>query len=431
MRLSGGLLYGYSAWTDFYEGTKKIATDTKGAYVGSPDWQLRMHLVSLQAGVDLSQGLGLQLTAPFVRAESTRPLSADSVQSGVDADGNPLTETADQGVGDVEARLRFNLGTLTGLRGGMIPRVVVHAGAVAPTGNFIIKGQSDTSRYVSVGRGVWWVLGGVDVSGQILDRLGYMAQVAARVPVGTVNGAEGYLFRWGPEVRVNAGPTVAILPGLLAAALGVELLWRDPGEERIFAESDLGPFPNGGGTFVTGTATVQVQLPANLSLIASARLPLAYDVNGIQPVVGPGIFAGLSWNWAVSDPASAKSTPARRPAWQVGEPPKSQLIKSLLVPGKITIVDYWATWCGPCKKLAPQVEAFAAGRKDVVLRKVDATNWGVVEMGEHLPAVAGLPVLDVYGRDGKLISRRVGPPCFSFADDVPTALPSEATAVKR
>ena len=431
MRFSGGLLYGYSAWTDFYEGTEKIPSSQKRGYITTSDWQLRMHLVSLQAGVDLPQGLGLQLTAPFVRAESTRAADDTSIQSGVDADGTALTETADQGIGDLEARLRFNLGTLTGLRGGKIPRVVVQVGAVAPTGDFIIKGQSDTSRYVSVGRGVWWVLAGLDVSGQALDWLGYMAQVAARVPIGTVNGAEGYLFRWGPEVRVNGGPTVAIVPGLLAAALGVELLWRDPGEERIFIDSELGPFPNGGGTFLTATATVQVQLPANLAFIASGRLPLAYDVNGIQPVVGPGIFAGLSWNWAVSDPASTVPKPDAAAAWKVGEPPRSELIASLLVPGKITIVDYWATWCGPCKKLAPQVEAFAAGRDDVVLRKVDATNWGVAEMGEHLPAVAGLPFLDVYGRDGKLISRRIGPPCFSFAEDVPAALPSEATPAVR
>lgn len=384
-----------------------------------------MHLVSLQGGVDLAQGLGLQLTAPFVRAGSVRSHDGVSEISGVDADGIDLMESSDQGLGDVEARLRLQLNTLTGLSGGAMPRVLLHAGAVAPTGNFIVKGQADTSRYVSVGRGVWWVLAGADVSGQIVDRVGYLAQIAARLPMGTVHGLDGYLFRWGPEVRVNVGPTASIVPGLLSAALSAEVLWRDPGEERIFSESALEPFPNGGGTFWTATATVQVQLPANLALVASGRLPLAFDVNGIQPGVGPSIFAGISWNWAAAPDAAAK--PAGPPAWKVGEPPRSKLIADLLVPGKITIVDYWATWCGPCKKLAPLVEAFAASRDDVELRKVDATEWGLAEMSAHLPAVAGLPVLDVYGRDGKLIARRVGPPCFDFAADVPAPLPAEAT----
>lgn len=420
-------MYGYSAWTDFYAGSKRMSEEDKRGYVSTPDWQLRMHLMTLQAGVDLAQGFGLQLTAPFVRAESTRTFNGTSPAKGFDKFGTALTETTDQGLGDLEARVRVQVNTVTGLNGGKTPRMVVQAGAVAPTGNFIVKGQADTSRYVSVGRGVWWLLAGADISGGVTDWLGYLGQIAARIPLGTLHGVDGYLFRWGPEVRFNAGPTISIVPGLLSAALGAELLWRDPGQERIYSGSDIEEFPNGGGTFWTATATVQVQLPANLSLIANGRLPIAYDATGIQPVVGPGVFAGVSWNWAApADPAKTPAVAAPAP-WRVGEPPRSKLIADLLVPGKITIVDYWATWCEPCKKLAPQVEAFAASRHDVALRKVDATDWGRDEMNAHLPAVAGLPVLDIYGPDGKLLARRVGPPCFEFANDVPVTLPSEAT----
>ena len=106
---------------------------------------------------------------------------------------------------------------------------------------------------------------------------------------------------------------------------------------------------------------------------------------------------------------------------EVGEAPKEELIAKLLVPGKITIVDYWATWCGPCKKLAPIVEAYADGRDDVVLKKVDATEWEAPEMGRYLPAVSGLPVLDIYGPDGRLIRRIDGSECFDFAKHVPAA----------
>ncbi len=425
--MSAGLLYGYSAWTDFYAGSKALSAEDKRGYVSTPDWQLRMHLMSLQAGVDLAQGFGVQLTAPFVRAESTRTFTGTSPAKGFDQFGTALTETADQGLGDLEARLRVNVNTVTGLLDGKMPRIVIQAGAAAPTGNFIVKGQADTSRYVSVGRGVWWILAGADVSGGVTDWLGYLGQVAARVPLGTLHGVDGYLFRWGPELRVNAGPTFAVIPGLLSAALGAEMQWRDPGQERIYSGSDIEKFPNGGGTFWTATATIQVQLPANLSLIANGRLPFAYDATGIQPVIGPGVFAGVNWNWAQAAAPAGVAKPVAPSPWKVGEPPRSSLIAGLLVPGKITIVDYWATWCEPCKKLAPQVEAFAAGRADVVLRKVDATDWGRDDMNEHLPAVAGLPVLDIYGPDGKLVSRRVGPPCFEFAADVPAPMPAEAT----
>jgi thiol-disulfide isomerase/thioredoxin len=49
---------------------------------------------------------------------------------------------------------------------------------------------------------------------------------------------------------------------------------------------------------------------------------------------------------------------------------------AVAVPGKITIVDYWATWCEPCKVIEPALEHLAEEQPDLIaIRRVDASSW--------------------------------------------------------
>lgn len=38
---------------------------------------------------------------------------------------------------------------------------------------------------------------------------------------------------------------------------------------------------------------------------------------------------------------------------------------------KLVMVDFYATWCGPCKVIAPKIEKMSQEFKDVVFMKVD------------------------------------------------------------
>lgn len=71
----------------------------------------------------------------------------------------------------------------------------------------------------------------------------------------------------------------------------------------------------------------------------------------------------------------------------------------LTVPGMVTVVDFYATWCGPCRRLAPVLEAMIANDPEVVLRKVDIGNWeSPVVRRYNIPSVPNVRVFDRRGR---------------------------------
>jgi copper chaperone CopZ len=82
---------------------------------------------------------------------------------------------------------------------------------------------------------------------------------------------------------------------------------------------------------------------------------------------------------------------------------KSKLdIDNVLVPGKITLVDFYADWCGPCTVLERRLERYMAAHPGIALRRVNIGKWNnaAARQATSLGATA-LPYVRVYGRDGK------------------------------
>ena len=61
------------------------------------------------------------------------------------------------------------------------------------------------------------------------------------------------------------------------------------------------------------------------------------------------------------------------------------------------MVDFWATWCGPCKMVAPMIAQIAAERDDVQVAKVDVDQ--VPDVASEF-GIAAIPTV-VYFKDGK------------------------------
>ncbi len=77
----------------------------------------------------------------------------------------------------------------------------------------------------------------------------------------------------------------------------------------------------------------------------------------------------------------------------------------------LVLVDFFATWCGPCKMIAPQLSDLSKEVTDVKILKVDVDIHSEVKVEYQ---IKNIPTLVLF-KDGVEISRRVG---FATKNDI-------------
>jgi thiol-disulfide isomerase/thioredoxin len=74
--------------------------------------------------------------------------------------------------------------------------------------------------------------------------------------------------------------------------------------------------------------------------------------------------------------------------------------------GNVTVVDFYADWCGPCRQLSPSLEQMATNDPEVALRKIDIVNWRTAVAQQF--NIRSIPQVYVYNRSGRLVGTVVG-----------------------
>ena len=70
----------------------------------------------------------------------------------------------------------------------------------------------------------------------------------------------------------------------------------------------------------------------------------------------------------------------------------SENFKELTQSGKPLVIDFWATWCGPCKRLAPTIEELATEYEGRVnIGKCDVEEDDELAMQFHARSRSGHP----------------------------------------
>lgn len=70
----------------------------------------------------------------------------------------------------------------------------------------------------------------------------------------------------------------------------------------------------------------------------------------------------------------------------------------------VVLVDFFATWCGPCKMLSPVLDKILSEMPDVKLLKVDIDKYQDIAREYRIMSV---PTLLLY-KDGKFINSKLG-----------------------
>jgi thioredoxin-like negative regulator of GroEL len=81
-------------------------------------------------------------------------------------------------------------------------------------------------------------------------------------------------------------------------------------------------------------------------------------------------------------------------------------INQHLALGNVTIVDFYADWCGPCRQLSPSLEQMARSDPQIALRKIDIVNWTTAVTRQF--NIHSIPQVNVYNRGGRLVGTVVG-----------------------
>jgi thiol-disulfide isomerase/thioredoxin len=162
---------------------------------------------------------------------------------------------------------------------------------------------------------------------------------------------------------------------------------------------------------------------------------------GMTVLLMLSVFSSQAFGWFGS---KKKADPAMMPSFELTELPENKDFRSESLQGKVVLVNFWATWCGPCVAEYPDLmklhTAFKARGFTVIGLSMDQSKGSVKTFMQKAGAVypmlmatssvsrdfhagSGLPMSFLVDRQGRIVKKYYGPRSFEvFAKDIESLL---------
>lgn len=83
---------------------------------------------------------------------------------------------------------------------------------------------------------------------------------------------------------------------------------------------------------------------------------------------------------------------------------KDNFNKEVMETDKTVLLDFWATWCGPCQMIAPVLDEIAEECPDITVGKIDVDKEQELAMSFGITSIPTLIVI----KNGKAVDKAVG-----------------------